>query len=168
MIVALTGFMGSGKTTVGAALAGLLGVRHADLDALVEAAEGRTVAEIFSTEGEKGFRTLELKSLKRFLEKGGDAVLSLGGGTLTIPAAAALVREKSLCIYLRATVETLADHLRPNAASRPLLQGAPLEERIAELLSARSAHYEENARAIVDTDGLGAEEIAEEIIIDCL
>ena len=160
--------MGSGKTTVGAALSDLLGVRHADLDALVEHSEGKSVADIFSSEGEKGFRTLELKALRRFLEKGGDAVISLGGGTLSTPAAAALIREKTLCIYLRTSPGTLLQRLSPEAGSRPLLQGAPLEERIKGLLEERSAVYERNARAIVDTDGLTPPEIADEIIISCL
>lgn len=168
MIIALTGFMGSGKTTVGAALADLLGVRHADLDSLVEAAEGKSIESIFSSEGEKSFRVLELKYLRRFLEKGGDAVLSLGGGTLMTPGAAALIREKALCIYLKTSPETLSERLRPEAGSRPLLKGAPLEERISSLLSEREAIYEKCADAVVATDSLTPEEIAEEIVLLCL
>ena len=84
------------------------------------------------------------------------------------PGAAALIREKALCIYLKTSPETLSERLRPEAGSRPLLKGAPLEERISSLLSEREAIYEKCADAVVATDSLTPEEIAEEIVLLCL
>lgn len=168
MTIALEGFMGSGKSTVGRTLAEMLGIRLIDLDETIAEGEKRTIPEIFSTEGERGFRCLELKYLQKLLKGGDNLVLSLGGGTPTIPAAAALLREKTLCIYLRATAETLLDNLAGTEKGRPLLEGAPLRERISDLLAERSSAYEKTAHIVIDTDGLSPEQIAEEIIISCL
>ena len=95
--------------------------------------------------------------------------LSLGGGTLGTPASARLVAEKTTCIYLRASVDTLAARLAPEAAGRPLLRGAPdLRDRIAALLAGREDVYASTAHVTVDTDGLSPEQIADEIVISCL
>ena len=141
MIIALEGFMGSGKSSVGRVLADMLGIRFIDLDETI---------------------------VRRLLKGGGEAVLSLGGGTPTISAAASLIREKTICIYLRASLDTLEANLSGPESSRPLLEGAPLREKIASLLSERAETYEECAHATIDIDGLSPEEIAEEIIIGCL
>lgn len=168
MIIALEGFMGSGKSTVGRTLAEMLGISFVDLDELIVDGEKRSIPEIFSFDGEKGFRTLELKYLRKVLKVGGDMVLSLGGGTPTIPAAASLLREKTICIYLRTTIETLEINLSGAEGGRPLLEGKALREKIAELLSERADTYENTAHTTIDIDGLSPEQIAEEIIISCL
>ena len=171
MLITLTGFMGSGKTTVGKVLADFLGCPFFDLDALVVKKAGRSIPEIFADGGEAAFRTLEAKVLRQAVEKYAEstAILSLGGGTLGTPASARLVAEKTTCIYLRASVDTLAARLAPEAAGRPLLRGAPdLRERIAALLAGREDVYASIAHVTVDTDGLSPEQIADEIIISCL
>src|SRR3954470_18618157 len=80
-LLCLVGFMGAGKTTVGAALAKHLDYQFFDLDQLIEDLERQTVAEIFSREGQKVFRNIETEALRRVLErqKGSDTVLALGG-----------------------------------------------------------------------------------------
>ena len=171
MLITLTGFMGSGKTTVGIVLADFLGCPFYDLDALVVKKAGRSIPEIFADGGEAAFRTLEAKVLRQAVEKYAEstAILSLGGGTLGTPASARLVAEKTTCIYLRASVDTLAARLAPEAAGRPLLRGAPdLRERIAALLAGREDVYASTAHVTVDTDGLSPEQIADEIVISCL
>ena len=171
MMITLTGFMGSGKTTVGEVLADFLGCPFYDLDALVVKKAGRSIPEIFADGGETAFRTLEAKVLRQAVEKYAEstAILSLGGGTLGTPASARLVAEKTTCIYLRASVDTLAARLAPEAACRPLLRGAPdLRERIASLLAGREDVYASTAHVTVDTDGLSPEQIADEIVISCL
>ena len=171
MLITLTGFMGSGKTTVGKVLADFLGCPFFDLDALVVKKAGRSIPEIFADGGETAFRTLEAKVLRQAVEKYAEstAILSLGGGTLGTPASARLVAEKTTCIYLRASVDTLAARLAPEAAGRPLLRGAPdLRERIAALLAGREDVYASTAHVTVDTDGLSPEQIADEIVISCL
>lgn len=171
MLITLTGFMGSGKTTVGKVLADFLGCPFYDLDALVVKKAGRSIPEIFADGGEAAFRTLEAKVLRQAVEKYAEstAILSLGGGTLGTPASARLVAEKTTCIYLRASLDTLAARLAPEAAGRPLLRGAPdLRERIAALLAGREDVYASIAHVTVDTDGLSPEQIADEIVISCL
>ena len=171
MLITLTGFMGSGKTTVGKVLADFLGCPFYDLDALIVKKAGRSIPEIFADGGEAAFRTLEAKVLRQAVEKYAEstAILSLGGGTLGTPASARLVAEKTTCIYLRASVDTLAARLAPEAAGRPLLCGAPdLRERIAALLAGREDVYASTAHVTVDTDGLSPEQIADEIVISCL
>ena len=147
-VIALTGFMGSGKSTVGRVLAEKLGWAFADLDAAVEQAAGKSIPQIFAEDGEKAFRKLEvstlgiiLKAPGRFAAKGagaaeasardGDAgkgaglVLALGGGTVMQPAARKSLEGRCRCIYLKATADTLAERLEgTEAAARPLLAAA--------------------------------------------
>ncbi len=175
---------GSGKTSVGREVAARLGLEFIDLDARIEAAEGRSVREIFRKDGEAHFRSLELKHLKALLigtragqsinagdqnpasETTGTAVIALGGGTLTTAECAELVADETFCIFLKASPATLAERLRneKDPASRPLLAGClrpeTLEARLTELLSAREAAYEKAARLTVETDGLNVDEVA--------
>ena len=90
-------------------------------------------------------------------------VVALGGGAVMTPECAELVRKKTHCIYLRATVDTLVSHLEHESAGRPMLQGTSLRTRIEELMSLRSATYEAIAHDVIDTDGKTIEEIAAEI-----
>jgi shikimate kinase len=107
-------------------------------------------------------------------------ILALGGGTVMTPQCAALVMENTLCIYLKASVDTLMERLAPDNESRPLLcpyaspsmQGeetSPAEDlllrnRIEHLLSQRSAIYEKTANIIIDTDGKSIDQICSEIL----
>ena len=165
MLITLTGFMGSGKTSVGRIVADALGCPFMDLDELVEKQAHKSVAELFATEGEAAFRTLEAAVLKKTVNKYAEStlVLALGGGTLGNPESARLVHDKTLCIYLQASVDTLRSHLADTADTRPLLKGD-----WPTLLESRLPVYESTAAVVLDTDGLSPEEIADEIIIDCL
>ena len=87
----------------------------------------------------------------------------LGGGTVTIPGAVELLQQKTLCIYLQAPLETLEARLAGQKDGRPLAG-----EGLAERLSAREPLYQKAAHVVLDTDGLTAQEVADEIIIDCL
>ena len=92
-------------------------------------------------------------------------VLALGGGTVMTPECAELVHEKTLCVYLRASLETLVRNLEGEAEGRPMLaSGEPLDVRIAALMALRSDTYEKTSHVIIDTDGKSIEEIASEII----
>jgi shikimate kinase len=163
MLISLTGFMGSGKSTVGALLADALGCPLVELDALIAAKAGKSIPQLFADEGEAGFRALEAKLLAETVRRYTTAVISLGGGALGNPASARLIHEKTLCIYLQASVETLRERLAGAEASRPLLAGD-----WEALLESRRPTYEKTAHVILDTDGLSPEQIADEIIIDCL
>ena len=165
MLITLTGFMGSGKTTVGRILADALGCPFLDLDDLIVKKAGQSIPDIFAQDGEPAFRQLEARLLRQTVEKYGEstAVLSLGGGAILAPASATLLHEKTVCIYLRATLDTLLSRLAGESAGRPLADAS-----LAERLAAREPLYENTAHVIIDTDGLTPEEISDEIIISCL
>jgi shikimate kinase len=179
MIISLTGYMGCGKSSVGRRLSELLCCRFIDLDEVVEARAGKSVSEIFEEDGEAAFRSLELESLKGILceeshvsdmlsqksfEGDTAVVLALGGGTVMTEECAELVRENTCCIYLRATVETLLEHLSGKEECRPMLKGGILRERVNEHMSKRSSIYEKTANIIIDTDGKSIEQICSEIV----
>ena len=165
MMIALTGFMGSGKTTVGKVLADFLGCPFMDLDDLVVKKAGKSIPDIFAQDGEPAFRQLEAQVLRKTVEKYAEstAVLALGGGAVLAPSSAALLHEKTVCIYLRASLETLLARLEGETAGRPLADAS-----LADRLAAREPIYEETAHVIIDTDGLSPDEVADEIIISAL
>jgi len=165
MMIALTGFMGSGKTTVGKVLADFLGCPFMDLDDLVVKKAGKSIPDIFAQDGEPAFRLLEAQVLRKTVEKYAEstAVLALGGGAVLAPASAALLHEKTVCIYLRTTLDTLLARLEGETAGRPLADAS-----LADRLVSREPIYEETAHVIIDTDGLSPDEVADEIIISCL
>ena len=238
--------MGCGKSSVGRKLSELLCCPFMDLDDVIVEKEGRSIPEIFASDGEAAFRQMEFEALKQIITPSvmsqcaplapshfvgpspyagvrrcqfrpnaspisstketsksdlqtlyGTAasermgVLALGGGTVMTPQCAELVKEKTLCIYLRASVNTLMERLVSKTESRPLLcqnisSSMPAEEAeearrnhkaeqpdlllrncIEALLAERSATYENTASIIIDTDGKSISAIANEIIANC-
>lgn len=157
-VISLTGFMGSGKSSVGRALSKRLGLRFVDLDEEVVRRSGRSIASIFE-DGEPAFRAIELDTLKTVLSRGtGDSyILSLGGGTLTVPEARELVLSRTTSFYLKASAATLAERAGRNTASRPLF-GADFANRLA----GREPDYEKAAFTI-DTEGKTPQSVADEI-----
>ena len=128
--------MGCGKSSVGRRLSELLCCPFMDLDSVIEEQTGRSIAEIFASDGEAAFRQMELDALRSIIlgnscesvEKQSvpqphskALVLSLGGGVVMTPECAELVKENTLCIYLRTSVDTLVERLTDEAAGRPLL-----------------------------------------------
>ena len=164
-MITLTGFMGSGKTTVGKVLADFLGCPFMDLDDLVVKKAGKSIPDIFAQDGEPAFREIEAQVLRKTVAKYAEstAVLALGGGAVLAPASAALLHEKTVCIYLRATLDTLLARLEGETAGRPLADAS-----LADRLASREPIYEETAHVIIDTDGLSPDEVADEIIISAL
>jgi shikimate kinase len=156
-VIALTGFMGAGKTTLGRLLAAELGWDFRDLDAEIEQDAGMTVAAIFRAEGEAGFRAREVAMLARMLQ-GERRVLALGGGAVE----SAEVREElanagGLCVvYLAAPLEALVQRCleQPGAAERPVLAD---RERLQTRWAARLPYYEQ-AHLKVETAGARPEE----------
>jgi shikimate kinase len=125
-LIVLTGFMGSGKSSVGRELALLLGRRFVDLDCEVETAEGRKIREIFTQDGEPRFREIETNVLRAVLSDAQHVVLAAGGGTYVQPRNAELMRTAGATIvFLEASVETLLQRCcseggEPSQAIRPL------------------------------------------------
>ena len=158
--------MGCGKSSVGRELSKLLSWHFMDLDEVIVHREGRSIPEIFAKDGEKEFRRMELEAFKAVTEnvEGNGTVLALGGGTVTTPECAEIAHEKTLCIYMRASVQTLKAHLEGQTEGRPLLCGQNIEERLERLMSERGHIYEKTAHIVIDTDGKSISEIAQEIL----
>jgi shikimate kinase / 3-dehydroquinate synthase len=135
--------MGAGKSTVAAAVAERLAVPAVDLDARVEARAGASVADIFRERGEAAFRQLERDEVARVLEAGGDAVVSLGGGTVTDRAIRRRLLGEGVLVTLTAPVEELVRRVG-DGAGRPLLaRDGDLRPRLEALLEARAEAYAE-------------------------
>ena len=125
--IALIGFMGCGKSSVGKCLAALLPeCRLIDLDTYIEEKEGKNIPEIFNEYGEAAFRLMEREALEEIFSDRDRprAVISLGGGTVTSEPCRQLIRQHTDCFYLRATTDTLLTALEGHSEGRPMLSSA--------------------------------------------
>jgi shikimate kinase len=146
-LVFLTGFMGSGKSTIGPILANTLGFQYIDLDRIIEQKAQKKVVEIFSTDGEQYFRTLERTALEELAEFD-HHVISLGGGTLANEENFQLVSQNGILVYLKLSPEEILQRVQLRS-DRPMLkddQGnklapAELEKRVFELMNRREPFY---------------------------
>src|SRR5256885_804200 len=125
-VILLIGFMGAGKTSVGRMLAEQLHWRFVDLDDLVVAREGRSIAQIFKEAGESGFRSREsaaLQGLLSELKSSGGTVVALGGGALSQPANQAAIEKSGFPrFFLTAPIEQLFQRCLSQGIQRPLLR----------------------------------------------
>jgi 3-dehydroquinate synthase len=156
--IALVGLSGSGKSTIGAALAKRLGWTFVDTDAAVEAAAGRPVNEIFAGEGEDGFRRRELDVLGEALRRTGPVVLACGGGLMAQPRGRDMLLAGACVVWLDADDDTLLRRIG-DTSSRPLLDGDP-RRRLAEMRIARQPWYTA-AQVRVATGGVDVETVCD-------
>ncbi len=154
----LVGAPGSGKSTVGALLAQRWGEPFADVDAVIEARTGKSVAEIFADDGEPAFRALEEATTAELLDEPG--VLALGGGAVLSEATRRALHGAPV-VWLQVTVAHAAGRVGLNEA-RPLLLGN-VRGRLVRLLAERAPLYAEVASLTVDTDGLPPAEVADRV-----
>lgn len=133
MIVSLTGYMGSGKSSTGLALAGLLGWEFIDLDRYIEGKIGRSPEQIIAQDGETRFRAVEAEALRDVVIMhqltGENLVLALGGGTIMTTSVRHLILEDTRCVYLRTSDEELRKRLgegRWDSQRRLVYELAPL------------------------------------------
>jgi shikimate kinase len=156
--VVLVGLPGSGKSVVGARVAGLLGRDFCDADEEIVEQTGRPIGEIFAQDGEAGFRAIEARTIAELLA-GAPLVLALGGGAVLD----ATTRERlagHYVVWLQAPVDVLLERLDPAArAARPLLAG-DAAARLAELAEVRAPLYAAVATVVVDVAGRDADDVA--------
>lgn len=151
--IILIGYMGAGKTTIGKALAKDLGLMFYDLDWYIESRMRKTVAQIFKERGEEGFREIERNMLHEVAEFE-NVVISCGGGTPCFFDNMEYMNQQGQTLYLQASPEVLAAHLRMGKSVRPLIAGKTDEELMAfikESLEKRDPFYTK-AKYILNVD----------------
>ncbi len=162
--VFLIGFMASGKTRVGRALARRLGSRFVDADLEVERSEGRKVAEIFASRGEAHFRELEVRAIAR-IAGGEGQVVGVGGGAAMDPRNVAAMRRAGVVVYLETPLAVLFERAeKQGTASRPVWRGATRTARLrnmALLYAARRGAYRRAAHIVLRPRDLPARAVAE-------
>lgn len=158
----LVGLPGSGKTTVGEAVAERLGRTFLDLDQEIERREGRSISEIFGEKGEPYFRRKE-EEVTEELTLVGNMVIAPGGGWVTNPRNIAKVRPPSKLVYLRVSPDAAFERLGPLRGMRPLLSRPDPLAELERLLSQRRGAYE-SADAVVDTELYELQRVIEKVV----
>ncbi len=143
----LVGFMGTGKTTVGRAVAHKLNFALLDSDHEIERLQAKTIPEIFAQQGEPAFRAME----REFVERGHPAtrqVISCGGGLVVQPGMLELLRTKGVVVCLHASIETILARTARHR-NRPLLDVENPDERVRALYAQREAIYKQSGTVIL-------------------
>jgi 3-dehydroquinate synthase len=158
----LVGLMGSGKTTIGRALAKRLNKRFIDADHEIEARTGATIPLIFEIEGEASFRQREADVIRDLTAQEG-IVLATGGGAVLNETSRQLLKERGIVVYLRASVSSILQRTSHDR-HRPLLQTADPKARIEELSHQRAPLYQEIAHIIVETGRPNVQSVVQNIL----
>ena len=162
MNIVLTGFMATGKTKIGKSLAELSGFSLVDTDALVEAAAGMTINEIFSEYGEERFRELETEASKKAAELD-RAVISTGGGTVLKKENIDALRKNGVIVNLAPGFEVIRARAAAAASTRPLMNGQSMDD-IEKRFNERKPFYDNCDIKIKVTNETTPSEHAEEIL----
>lgn len=159
----LIGLMGAGKTSVGERCAVELGRPFVDTDELVVATSGLTVAELFASEGEAGFRRRERTALVDACAAPGPLVIACGGGAVLDPANRATMRDAGVVVWLRASPPRLAARVG-DGRGRPLLTGGAPVDALTRLSTLRAPAYEAAAHVVIDTDDLEEAAVVDRVL----
>ncbi|MEC7680291.1 MAG: shikimate kinase [Planctomycetota bacterium] len=162
----LTGYRGTGKSTVGRRLAERLQTQCIDLDDVVEAVAGKSIREIFEQGGEESFRDFESSALVEVSSQDG-VVISLGGGAILRPENRKRISSRGFCFWLDAQPETILKRLRGDASSeqrRPALTDLTELEEIRAMLTSRQKFYSEVSSYRINVTDRGIGDITEEIL----
>jgi shikimate kinase len=159
--LALIGFMGAGKSSVGRLVAGVLHFNLLDTDELIESRTGRSISEIFAQQGEPAFRELE-RLVVRELESHSQTVISTGGGLPVKPENLASLKSHALVVCLWAAPETIWERVR-SQTHRPLLKDPDPLAKIRQLLLAREPFYRQ-ADVLINTENRGIHEVAQQVV----
>ncbi len=160
-LIILTGFMGTGKTAAGQALARTLGYSFIDSDREIESRQGRSVQQIFESEGEAYFRQLEKETVARLAQQP-KTVLSVGGGAILNEETFNLLDLAGVMFHLTASVDEIAGRLG-HGNERPLLSGGDRKKKIRKLMQEREPIYSK-VKLQINTTGLAIDEVVKKII----
>jgi shikimate kinase len=159
--IALIGFMGTGKSTVGQLVAEQLGFRFVDTDHLIEERAGKPITQIFQESGEAAFREVERRLLSE-MSRWTRTVIATGGGLAAQPGNLEELKKSALVVCLWASPETIWERTR-HQSHRPLLKAPDPAARIRELLAAREPYYRQ-ADLLIRSDQRAARQVAQQII----
>ena len=160
--VILVGMMGSGKTTMGRALAKHFGKEFVDSDEEIQLRTGVTIPHIFDVEGESGFRLRE-SSVIADLVKRNNLILATGGGAVILEQNRAEMRQNGIVIYLKASVHDLWQRTR-NDRNRPLLQTDDPHAKLTELFQQRDAFYQQAADIVIQSGKSGVHTLMLQVV----
>lgn len=163
MTIALLGIRGAGKSSIGARLAARLTLPFFELDRLIEAEAGLSLAEVFALHGEEYYRRLEVEALRRLLRESTGAVLATGGGIITNPEARTLLEEHTITVWLKANAEEYWNRVVRQGDPRPMTGRPGAKTELRRLLAERDPLYR-RARYRIDTARLGTDGSVEAII----
>ncbi len=149
--IVLVGYMGSGKTTFGTALAKELGMEFVDADAYIVSKTGKSIPDIFAQDGEESFRKIETDILKEFNETLSNTILATGGGMPLRKENSRLLKEIGTVLYLMASPKEIYDRVKGDT-NRPLLQCDNPYQKICDMIKQRHPIYARCADEIVDTN----------------
>ncbi len=157
----LTGFMGTGKSTILNCLHQLCGLQKIEMDEQIVQEQGMSIPDIFAQKGEETFRNLETELVKRISHMD-NIVVSCGGGTVMRQCNVEEMKKNGTIVLLTATPQTVYERVK-GSHNRPLLEKNMNPQYIEQLMEARRPKYEAAADIIVKTDGRTAKEICQEI-----
>ena len=147
--IILTGFMGTGKSTIGRALAERLDLTFVDTDQLIEERAGCTIAEIFAQQGERAFRQMEADLAQELAQQQG-LVIATGGGFFTNPENIKALQTEGRIICLTAGAEEILKRVKQQGQVRPLLQHSNPLQQINDLLHQRKKVYQQFPQVVTD------------------
>lgn len=153
-VISLVGLRGAGKSSVGKKLATRLGLPFFELDALIEAAAGLSLAEVFAIHGESYYRRLETEVLERFLREHPASVLATGGGIVTNGDAFDLLKRATRVVWLKARPEDHWERVVKQGDQRPMASSRDAKAELKRLLKTREPLYRQ-AHEVADTSQLG-------------
>lgn len=159
--IVLVGFMGTGKTSVGRALADRLDMKFIDMDDVIVEREDKSIPDIFAQDGEPYFRSVERKLVQELAVETG-LVIGAGGGIVLDPANIDDFSRTGLVVCLSASPETILERVEHDT-NRPLLAGGDKMAKIKGILEKRQARYDA-IPCRLDTDGLSIEEVVDAIV----
>jgi shikimate kinase len=159
--LALIGFMGAGKTSVGRLVADQLRLDYLDTDELIQSRTGRTITDIFGKDGEPAFRALE-QQVTEELSTHERTLIATGGGLPTRPENLTSLKTHALVVCLWASPEKIWERVK-NQTHRPLLHGPDPQKKIRELLAAREQFYRQ-ADVLINTDIRSVREVAQQVV----
>jgi shikimate kinase len=146
----LIGLMGAGKTTMGRALALMLGIEFVDTDRVIEEQAGISIPEIFERDGEDFFRKVESRTIIDILSNTPPIILATGGGAFMYGETRDAIKQFAISIWLNAKLDTLVERVE-HSNNRPLLQNIDKREKLKKLMDERYPVYAA-ADIVVDTD----------------